>query len=107
GHRQAGGAGDGRLRSTLRAGPQTDPPLLERGRLRRGLALAGHQLSAWNVFVPREVPAHRLDVLVRLSIGELALDLRPVSGELVVDLHADFRDRTGLTVYLNRAAVGV
>src|SRR4030095_11530896 len=92
---------------TVRAGPQTDPPLLERLGPWRCLALAGNDFRTRNVFVPGIVTAHRFNVLVCLFIGKGTFDLRPVSRDLVVDLDAILRQRAGLTVHLDRASLSV
>ena len=97
--RQASGAGDGGLGRTLRAGPQTDQALLECSWLRSRLTLAGNELRAGNIFIPRVRSADGFNVRILLFVGTHALDLRPPSGHLVVGLHAILRDRAGLTVH--------
>src|SRR4029434_774307 len=87
--------------------PETDQPFLERSLPRCGLALAGHELRARNVFIPGEVAADRVDVRVLLSILLRALDLHAVSRDLVVRLDSILRQHAGLTAYLDRAALGV
>src|SRR5207249_5131093 len=85
----------------------TDQPFLARGRLRRGLALAGNELRARNVFVPGVIAVHDFDVLIRLPIGALALDLRAPAGDLIVGLDVVLGQLAGLSVDLNCAAVSV
>ena len=101
--RHARRGGDGGLGCAVRACPQTDQPLLERGGPGRGLALAGDDFRAGNVLVPGVLPADRFDVGKRLAVRARALDLRPVSRRLVVRADAILRQRARLSVHLNRA----
>src|SRR5206468_4766361 len=72
-------------------------------RLGRGLALAGDDLRTRAVLVPHVPFADGFNVRVRLAVRALALDLCPVSRDLIVGAQAILRQRAGLPVYLNGA----
>ena len=65
------------------AGPETNHAFFEGIRRRRGHPFACHQTGARNVFVPRVLAADDLDVGIRLTIRQRALNLRAVAGLLV------------------------
>ncbi len=94
-----------RLRRALRARPQSDQPLLHRRRHRRRFTLTGNDFGARDVFVPRVLAAHDLDVRVRLSVRASARVLNALAGRLIVDAGAILRQRAGLAVDLDAAAV--
>ena len=101
--RLVAGPGHRGLGRALRTGPQADEPLLHGSRHRRGLPFPGNDLRARDVFVPGVQPADDLDVRIRLPVGRVHVDLRPLARRLVVGADAILRQRAGLPVHLHGA----